>query len=91
MQCGSPMGGALHQRPLTEERQHPVVIGKATDRADEWLETVIVVHLLFLAEVLDDAWPGATAGAHAFDQAELGVAVDGLFPDQHDRLAALTI
>ncbi len=64
------MCGALHQRPLTEERQHQGMISKATDRADELLETVIVVHLLFLAEVLDDAWLGATAGAHALDQAE---------------------
>ncbi len=75
------MCGALHQRPLNEERQHQGMIGKATDRADELLETVSVAHLLFLAEVMDDPWFGATAGAHAFDQAELGVAVDGLFPD----------
>ena len=84
-----PQCGEADEFAFVEGRQDHGMLCIAADRVDEALEVAIFQHLLFAAEVLDDALLGAAIFAHALDQVEIGVAVDGFFADIHESLAAL--
>ena len=83
----APAGELAGIAPL-ELRQHDGAFGIAGNRAGQALEPAGGDHDLLAAEIPDDALLGAAVLADGFDQVEVSVAVDGLFPDEHAGLAA---
>ena len=72
-------------------RQHHRPLGKARNRGGQPLELAARHDRILAAEVLDDPLLRPRPLAHALDEVEVGVAVDGLLAQEHARLAARRI
>jgi hypothetical protein len=77
-------------RPTLDPLQDDGAFGMPPDRRREPIEIARGQHRVLAAKVLDDALFGAAILAHALDQVEVGVAVDGLFTDEHGPQLAAT-
>jgi hypothetical protein len=69
-------------------RQHHRPLGKALNRGGQPLELAARYDRVLATEVLDDPLLRPHALAHALDEVEVGVAVDGLLAQEHAPLAA---
>ena len=81
--AGEPVGVAV-----LDLRQHERPLGEAGHRGRQAVELATRQHRVLAAEVLDDPLLGPGSLAHALDEVEVGVAVDGLLAQEHAALAA---
>jgi hypothetical protein len=73
----------LRPATLLEQGQDHRALRQAGSGADETVEIATALDLFLAAEIADDALPDAAVFADGFDQVDVGVGADALFPDEH--------